>query len=242
MTERQRAEEALRSSEEQLRLAVDAADVGLWDVDLVASTLYWPPRVKAMFGISADCHVSMDDFYAGLHPADRDATASSFAAACDPDQRALYDVEYRTIGKEDGRVRWVAAKGRGVFDDESRCVRVIGAALGISTRKAAEAALRQSEERLRESDRRKTEFLAMLGHELRNPLAPIASASALLARAVDRPEVVLRASEVIHRQVRHMTDLVDDLLDVSRVTQGLIAIDKVPVDLKAVVHLSLIHI
>lgn len=67
-------QEALRASEEQLRLAVEAADVGLWDVDLVDGTLYWPARVKAMFGISAERAVSMDDFYAGLHPEDRDAT------------------------------------------------------------------------------------------------------------------------------------------------------------------------
>ena len=239
VTERQQVQEALRASEEQLRLAVEAADVGLWDVDLVVGTLYWPARVKAMFGISAERAVSMDDFYAGLHPEDRDATTVSFAAACDPAQRALYDVEYRTIGSEDGRLRWVAAKGRGVFDPQGRCIRVIGTAIDISARKAAEAALRASEEKLRESDRRKTEFLAMLGHELRNPLAPIASASALLMRAYDHHDVVLQAGEVICRQVSHMTELVDDLLDVSRVTQGLIAIEKVPVDLKELVHSAL---
>ena len=57
--------------------------------------------------------VSMADFYAGLHPQDKEAVAAAFAAALDPAQRALYDVEYRTIGKEDGIIRWVAAKGRG---------------------------------------------------------------------------------------------------------------------------------
>jgi PAS domain S-box-containing protein len=125
-------------SEEQLRLATDAAEIGLWDVDNVTNTLFWPPRVKAMFGISPDVPVTMADFYSGLHPDDRQAAADAYVAACDPQKRALYDVEYRTVGKEDGVVRWVAAKGRGMFDADGKCVRVIGTAIEITTRKEAE--------------------------------------------------------------------------------------------------------
>jgi PAS domain S-box-containing protein len=125
-------------SEEQLRLATEAAEIGSWDVDNVTDTLFWPPRVKAMFGISADVPVSMADFYAGLHPQDREATIAAYAAACDPEKRALYDVEYRTVGKEDGVIRWVAAKGRGIFDEEGKCVRVVGTAIEITKRKEAE--------------------------------------------------------------------------------------------------------
>ena len=128
----------LLESEQQLRLATEAAEIGLWDVDNVTDTLFWPPRVKAMFGISPDVAVSMADFYAGLHPEDKEATSAAYAAACDPQKRALYDVEYRAVGKEDGVVRWVAAKGRAVFDDDGKCVRVIGTAIDISKRKEAE--------------------------------------------------------------------------------------------------------
>jgi PAS domain S-box-containing protein len=145
--ERVGAQANLRASEEQLRLAIDAAEIGLWDVDEVAGTLYWPPRVKAMFGISPDVPVSMDDYYAGLHPDDLDETAAAYATAADPDQRAVYDVEYRTVGKEDGVVRWVAAKGRGVFEDD-RCLRVIGTAIDITERKQTELALRELNETL----------------------------------------------------------------------------------------------
>ncbi len=146
--ERREAEARLAYSEEQLRLATEAAEIGLWDVDLVTDTLFWPPRVKAAFGISPDVPVSMDDFYAGLHPEDREHTAAAFAAACDPERRALYDVEYRTIGKEDGILRWVAAKGRGLFDEAGRCTRVIGTAIDITTRKADERRLRELNESL----------------------------------------------------------------------------------------------
>jgi PAS domain S-box-containing protein len=102
-----------------------------------------------MFGISADATVSMDDFYACLHPEDRERVSLAFAAAVDARTRALYDVEYRTVGKEDGLVRWVAAKGRGRFDAEGRCVRVIGTAIDVTARKQIEHALQESEARLR---------------------------------------------------------------------------------------------
>jgi PAS domain S-box-containing protein len=155
VTERTRADAALRKSEEelhereeQLRLATEAADVGLWDVDLASDTLYWPARVKAMFGISPDVSVSMADFYAGLHPRDLERTTNAFDAALDPARRELYDVEYRTIGKEDGRIRWVAAKGRGVFDESGQCTRVLGTAIDITARKANEARLQELNETL----------------------------------------------------------------------------------------------
>ncbi|WP_240633972.1 PAS domain-containing protein [Caulobacter flavus] len=145
--ERVGAEVALRRQEEQLRLATDAAEVGLWDVDVVNDTLYWPRRLKRMFGIVTDRPVSMADFYAGLHPDDLDATTKAYAAAADPAVRELYDVEYRTVGLDDGVVRWVAAKGRGVFDGD-RCLRVIGTAIDVTARKADEQALQELNETL----------------------------------------------------------------------------------------------
>ena len=141
--ERVGAEARLRESEERLRLAVDNAEVGFWDVDVIADVLIWPPLTKAMFGISADVPVTMKDFYDGLHPDDLELTTTAFLAAADPDRRALYDVEYRTVGKEDGLIRWVAAKGRGVFDATGRCLRVAGTVIQITARKEAEEALHE---------------------------------------------------------------------------------------------------
>ena len=140
----------LTFSEESLRLATEAAEVGTWDLDLTTDVLTWSDRTKAMFGISPNVPCSMPDFYSGLHPNDREATTTAFASALDPDRRATYDVEYRTIGKNDGVVRWVAAKGKGLFDDHGRCVRALGTAIDVTARKEIEERLRRNETELRD--------------------------------------------------------------------------------------------
>jgi len=148
VTERHAAEATLQETAERLQLATENAEIGFWDVDPINDILIWPVRTKAMFGISPDMPVTMRDFYNGLHPDDRAATSAAYEAASDPGLRALYDVEYRTVGKEDGVVRWVAAKGRGVFDEAGRCVRVAGTAIDITRRKDAEERIRVLNETL----------------------------------------------------------------------------------------------
>src|SRR5262249_14187646 len=91
------------------------------------------------------------------------------------------------------------------------------------------------EEQLKLADRRKDDFLAMLAHELRNPLAPIRNAAHILRLDPSDGEHVRQAAGIIARQVEHMTDLVDDLLDVSRVTRGLVALDKEIVNVREIV-------
>ncbi len=138
VTDRHLAAQRLALSEAHLRLATEAADIGTWDVDMTTNAMMWSDRTKAMFGYPPDAVCTMDEFYGGLHPEDYAATAAAFAAAIDPARRVTYDVEYRAIGRHDGVVRWVAAKGRGLFEDD-RCLRAMGTAIDITRRKTAEA-------------------------------------------------------------------------------------------------------
>ena len=167
VTERHEADLALQDTVERLQLATENAEIGFWDVDPINDVLIWPARTKAMFGISPDSPVTMRDFYDGLHPEDRAATSAAYAAASDPSQRTLYDVEYRTVGKEDGIVRWVAAKGRGVFDETGRCVRVAGTAIDITPRKDAEERLRELNETLEARVIERTAELELAHEQLR---------------------------------------------------------------------------
>jgi PAS domain S-box-containing protein len=200
--ERVGAEMRMRESEERLRLAVEHADIGFWDVDIVHDTLIWPPRTKAMFGIQADVPVTIQDFYDGLHPEDRDATIAAFKAASDPERRALYDVDYRTVGRDDGVIRWVAAKGRGVFDAAGRCLRVTGTVVEITARKDVEEELRElnatlegriakaiaEREEVQEALRQSQKMEAMgqltggVAHDFNNLLTPIVGTLDMLQR------------------------------------------------------------
>jgi PAS domain S-box-containing protein len=153
MTDRARIEAALRESEERLTLALGAASIGIWDFDPVTGVLRWDDRCKAMFGLPPDAEVTFEGtFLAGLHPQDSDATERAVAEALSPNGPGSYDVEYRTIGLEDGIERWIAATGRSIFQG-GQAVRFIGAVVDITERKRAEAALAASEAALREESR-----------------------------------------------------------------------------------------
>ena len=114
-----------------------------------------------------------------------------------------------------------------VFGPDGEVEAIAGTTRDVTDRKQAEQALEQASQR-------KDEFLAMLAHELRNPLAPISAAAEMLDQFASDEQIRKRSAGIILRQVKHMTALVDDLVDVSRVTQGLVDIERVPLDLAPV--------
>ena len=224
VTERQVMEDALRMTEERLRLATDAADLGTWDYDPVGGRLEWSDRCKELFGLPPDAAVDFGTFLAGLHPDDVGRTEAAVARGLDPAGPGRYDVEYRTVGLRDGVERWVRATGMAFFAG-GRAVRFVGTVQDVTDRVRSEA-------RLRDEAKAKDEFLAMLAHELRNPLAPIRTAMAIQALPAADPSALARSREVVNRQVGHMVRLIDDLLDVGRITQGRIDLRKSRVALR----------
>ena len=138
-----------------------------------------------------------------------------------------YEIQYRLRDRH-GAYRWVLGRALPLYDDLGKLVRWMGTCTDIHEQKLAE-------DQLRRAGASKDEFLAMLAHELRNPLAPISSAAQLLSMPGMNEERVRLASDIIGRQVRHMTELVDDLLDVSRVARGLVELDMAPLDINSIV-------
>jgi PAS domain S-box-containing protein len=139
--------------------------------------------------------------------------------------RRMYDYIFVPVFDERGEVKYVAGTTRDVTDRYNAQEQL----------KQNEIVLKQNETTLREADRRKDEFLAMLAHELRNPLAPISSAAHIMFLSQFDQARVQTSTEIIQRQVKHMVGLVDDLLDVSRVNRGLVVIEKTPQDMIAVI-------
>lgn len=138
-----------------------------------------------------------------------------------------YQIRHR-LRHHSGQYRWTLGRALPVRDASGKIVRWMGTSTDIHDQKLAE-------EKLQDADARKDEFLAMLAHELRNPLAPISSAAGILKLAKLDETQIRQTSEIISRQVKHMTGLVDDLLDVSRVTRGLIDLEKTPLDFRRIV-------
>ena len=150
LAQRRETEADLAASEDRLRLANDAANIGTWDYLPETGTLRWDERCKALFGLSPEAEVTYEEsFLAGLHPDDRATIDAAVAAALAPDGPGRYQVEYRTIGHEDGIERWVGATGRAVFED-GRAVRFVGTVIDLTARKREEAELRALNERLEE--------------------------------------------------------------------------------------------
>ena len=136
-SERNADRAALSTAQDQLRLAVAAGDIGIFDYDPTIGDLSWDARVCALFGFPPDAPVSYDVFLNVLHPDDRDRVDRAVQAALDPAGGGTYDISYRTIGLTDGAERWIAARGQVIFA-EGRAVRFAGTVRDISDIKQAE--------------------------------------------------------------------------------------------------------
>ncbi len=365
ITERKQIEMVLQESQARLQLALQGANCGTWDYDLISQDLVWSDRCKAMYGLAPDTAMGFDVFAQAIHPDDRDRVQQAVADAIA--HRLDYDVQMRTLWP-DGTIRWVRSIGRVYDNDQGQPHRMAGVALDISALKQAEIALRESEERYRvlaeampqmvwmadrsgvqywnqrwydytgisqdaaagtggtqlvhpdeqertmelwqraleegvgfdieqrirrhdgvyrwflnrglpvqdgsgevtrwvgtitdvddqkqletqrlrlleqerlaraaaeNANRTKDEFLAVLSHELRSPLNPILGWAGLLRTGKLNPSKTDYALETIERNAKLQAQLIDDLLDVSRILRGKLVLNSMPVALTAVIQ------
>ena len=230
ITDRKRMEDALRLSEQRSALAMDVAQLGTWVWDLASGAVTVDARCRELCGLApGDDTLTFDVVAAHIHPEDRARVEQALSAALASADDASYSEEFRWV-HADGTVVWTASRGLVRHERTAGGAKMgtmIGSVIDVTER-------RQILESLTQADRRKDEFLAMLAHELRNPLAPINAAAHVLLLSAADPRRVHDASTMISRQVGHLTRLVDDLLDVSRVTRGLVHLERQPVDLRSV--------
>jgi PAS domain S-box-containing protein len=242
ITEFKRVEAALRHSEASLRMAADL--VGLCWYEWVPATgeVDWDPRVNAMWGLPPDAHVDYDVWLAGIHPDDRAAVESALASALDPAGSGAYAAEYRVVGRLDGIERWISARGQTVLT-EGRPTRFFGTLMEVTEIKRAEERLRASREQehaarleAEHAARIKDDFLAVVSHELRTPLTAILLWSQMLETGRVPPAQQPAACRTIRESAEAQRQLIEDLLDVSRMLSGDLRLDVRDAELEPVVR------
>jgi PAS domain S-box-containing protein len=225
ITDRKQAEELLRQSEEHFRTISHAAPAMVWVAASSGDIVFMNDRWYEYTG-QTEAQAKGFGWVDAAHPEDA-ARLLPYWERCRTTGET-YEGECR-LRRRDGDYRWHTFRALPHRDPTGAIERWFGCSVDIHD-------AREAREALREADRRKDEFLATLAHELRNPLAPIRNAVQLLKRgAVDHP-AVRTAQEIMDRQVDHMVRLIDDLLDVSRITRGKLELRRQPVELTRVVQ------
>ena len=224
IAERTRIETALRESEARLNATIESLPFDFWFMDASRRYLIQNSISCGKWG----CHVGRSLDEVGL-PAEildrwRENDRQAFSG----------EIVTGEFECQEGEERRVYYNVIGPVRLEDQIIGILGVNIDITARRRAEEALLAANAQLADGDRRKDEFLAMLAHELRNPLAPIRNAVHLLRQSDLEPDVLLRQHDIIERQVVHMARLLDDLLDVSRITHGKIELKREPVALGAV--------
>lgn len=229
-TDRRSAELRKRQSAAQARLALDVAELGVWSWDPAGDQLRADRRCRELCDLPSDSRLYWHDLIVHVHEDDRAGFQHDVQLALASPSPEPYSRELRIV-QPNGAVRWVTSRGQQVIEgngDAQGHSIIISTMLDITARKHAEQAMA-------DSDRRKNEFIATLSHELRNPLAPLRTGVAMLRRSGDDEALRERVLGTMERQLGHMVRMIDDLLDISRITRDQLQLRRQPITLAQVV-------
>ncbi len=241
ISEHKQVQQELKTALEQVRLSKEAAELGTFDLDLEKGTMHWDDRCRTLFGISHHNTVTYEkDFAGGLHPDDRERILKVidklFIRSI---SNGDYDVEYRTVGVEDGIIRWVRAKGKVYFNNEDKPVRFIGSVIDITEKVTAiqkieklveertielaqaNETLKNINKELQRSNQNLEEFAHAASHDLKEPVRKIDYFTNHLKSQLSPylKEGELRSFNRIENATHRMGNLIDDLLLYSHVSQ-----------------------
>ncbi|SDD04771.1 two-component system, chemotaxis family, CheB/CheR fusion protein [Massilia sp. PDC64] len=232
VAQRARAEQA----QARLEIALQSAGVATWQFDLRERTIVASSDLGPMLGQPpGHAPATVDAWLADIHDDDRprviEAWKAAFAGTGD------YRMQYRFHGA-DGVTRWIASSARVLRGADGKPSMVIGTAREVTADIETRRDLERKTEELEQADRQKNEFLAILAHELRNPLGAARYSIALLRQASDNAAIRARATDVIDRQIGHMATMLDALLDLSRIAHNRIELERAPLDVRRIVELA----
>jgi PAS domain S-box-containing protein len=224
ITERKWAETALRESEARFRAMAETVPDILFTSDSEGFIEYISPRFFEYTGLPPGSNHA--DWAAAIHPDDEERTTTRWQYTVKTGEP--FQAKFR-LRSADGSYQWFQVRARPIRDENSHVTKWFGTCSDIDE-------LVRVQDALEEADRRKNEFLAMLSHELRNPLAPIRNAIQVMGLLNLSDPRLLWVKDMIDRQVKHLVHLVDDLLDVSRITRGKITLKNEPVELSQLIE------
>jgi PAS domain S-box-containing protein len=228
ITEQIRAQHALRLTEERFRLMAETVPCHVWAANASGAITWANSRWYEFSGLTAE-QTAGYNWVSAIHPDDRERCLDAYATALS--DGSLYQIEVRNR-RADGQYRWLLTQAVPTRADHGAITGWIGTSTDIDDLKRAQEALRQA-------DRRKDEFLATLAHELRNPLQPIRNALEVLSRTHPEGDQTRSVLEMLERQTLHMVRLVDDLLEVSRITRGKLELRRERIALQQVIDSAL---
>lgn len=224
VTERRRVEAALRESEQRFATLAEGSPVLLW-VSGPRGNEFVNRAYLDFIGAQTDQEARGYDWSRYVHPEDRESYLNAYQRASAAQTRFSADFRFK---RHDGEYRWMRSEATPRFGDDGEFQGHVGATVDITER-------RHAEEALRVADRQKDEFLAMIAHELRNPLAPIRNASEILALRYAGDSEAAVPIGMLRRQSEHLARLLDDLLDVTLIGQGRIALKRETLEVGVVV-------
>ena len=233
LTERHKAEEALRKSEERYALVIRAAEEGIWDWDPISNEVYYSPRYKKMLGYEADEFPHrFEEWSIRVHPDDLKETVSNHVGPCLSGEKEMFENEFRMRHK-DGSWRWILSRGATVKDENGKVIRFAGTHNDITERKRMEQDLIEAKEIAEEATRAKSDFLANMSHEVRTPMNAIIGLSHLaLGTKLDRKQRDYITK--VHDSAQNLLGIINDILDFSKIEAGKLDMESVSFDLTEV--------
>jgi PAS domain S-box-containing protein len=234
ITARFRAEQALRESRDVLALAMRGGAMGAWSRNLTTNEVWWSRELEEIVGLQPGAFDRTEaGFFDVIHPADRAAVRRAVDTAIEAGSDYIVEFRFRHAN---GEWRCMEGRGRAVYADDERPLTLYGIGIDVTARKQAETVLQEAKEAAESANQVKDQFLATLSHELRTPLNAILGYARMLQTNAIAPEKRQRAIDIIERNAAAQNQLIEDLLDISRITRGQVRLEPVPTSVGAVLR------
>ncbi|MCY7347881.1 MAG: PAS domain S-box protein [Pyrinomonadaceae bacterium] len=239
--ERKIAEAKLRESQEVLSLAMQSSRMGAWSRNMLTEIVYWSAELEEIFGLETGTFSgSLNGFYDYVYAADQEPLRLEVQKALT--ERRDYIVEFR-FHHADGSLRWMEGRGQAVYTDDGTPAKAYGIGIDITGRKSAESererllvSERQARAVAEEANHAKDEFIALVSHELRSPLNAMLGWTRILQHQSPDAKTIEYALDVIVRNARSQSRLIEDLLDIARVGKGKLRVEMEPTELIPIIN------